>query len=325
MIKNIIIGLVLLGLIIWGVVHYNKQASPANTTAETVTGCYISKLNKDVYTLKIDSQNGQDIEGSLNYKNFEKDSSSGSLNGTYKNGIIVGDYTFDSEGMHSIRQVTFKKVPTGFVQGFGPVTVVDNRESFKDLNDISYNTPSIFVASPSCEDTITYTEGAGTYSFNYDSSFVATNGPKKLTSSWNAFPVGKGVVLGTLTIPKDYMPNTNFSEAKLAVSRSSDTNAIKNCEVVPPNSGGETAGQVTIADHPFQKMLFKDAGAGNLYDTTSYRGILDGDCYVIEYTIHSTNISNYPPEQGIQEFDKAKITAEMEKIINSLKFQLASD
>jgi hypothetical protein len=327
MVKNILIALIVLALIVGGYKYYqNKElATEVPVTTESVTGCYIAKLSQDIYTLKIDSQNGDNITGSLKYNNFEKDSSSGPLTGTYKNNILLGDYSFDSEGMHSVRQVIFKKDGENFIQGFGAVTVVGDKETLNDTSDITYDPKSTFVKSATCDNSLSYTEAAGAYSFNYNSDFVAANGDKKLTSSWNAFPVGKGVVLSTLTIPKSYQPNTNFSDAKLTIARSSDTNAIKSCAVIPANSAGQDGGGATIAGYPFKKMIFSDAGAGNFYNTTSYRGILDGDCYVIEYTIHSTNIQNYPPEQGIKEFDKSKIEAEMEKIISSLHFQLASD
>jgi hypothetical protein len=329
MVKNIIIALIVLALIVWGFSYFRNDEDTVITPAvstSSVPGCYVSKLNKDVYTLKIDSVQGENATGTLKYNNFEKDSSSGTFSGTFKGNILLGIYSFDSEGMHSERQVIFKKDGENFIQGFGPVTVVNNVETFSDLGNITYN-PDLnnFAKSPTCDDSITYTEAAGNFSFTYDSDFVAMNGDKKPTKDWTINSVNTGVVLATLTIPKSYMPNTNFSEAKLTIGRSSDAVAIKNCAAIPANSAGKDAGNATIAGYPFKKMTFSDAGAGNFYDTTSYRGILDGDCYVIEYTIHSTNIQNYPAEQGIKEFDKTKIEAEMEKIISSLHFQLASD
>ena len=80
-----------------------------------------------------------------------------------------------------------------------------------------------------------------------------------------------------------------------------------------------------IDDHPFSKFTLNDAGAGNLYETTSYRGLFDGDCYAIEYTIHSTNIGNYSPDQGVKEFDKVKVQEELEKILDSFKFLISSN
>ena len=115
------------------------------------------------------------------------------------------------------------------------------------------------------------------------------------------------------------MPNTNFSEAKLTVNTSTNPTEIKNCTA---DLGGTEA---TISGYSFKKYISTDAGAGNFYETTSYKGLLDGDCYRLEYTIHSTNIGNYPPELGIKEFDKAKVQDELERIVQSFKFLINSD
>ena len=100
---------------------------------------------------------------------------------------------------------------------------------------------------------------------------------------------------------------------------SADPNAIKNC-LVYTNGNVGTSSEVTINGRKFTKMNFTDAGAGNYYDTTSYRTIYNNQCYAVEYIIHSSNIYNYSPDQGVKEFDKTKITSILERIIQSFKF-----
>ena len=84
---------------------------------------------------------------------------------------------------------------------------------------------------------------------------------------------------------------------------------------------GEKKEQVSLHGMDYTKLTVSDAGAGNFYDVTSYRMIKDSQCYALEYTIHSTNIGNYSPDQGITEFDKTKIQTILESIVKSFSFK----
>jgi hypothetical protein len=117
---------------------------------ESMAGCYVATLSRDVYTLTITSEQRGTVLGTVSFDNFEKDSSSGTFVGTYNDGLLVGDYTFESEGMTSVRQLAFKKVDSGFVAGFGEVEVVDDREMFKDVSDLDYDTSTIFARQDTC-------------------------------------------------------------------------------------------------------------------------------------------------------------------------------
>jgi hypothetical protein len=105
---------------------------------------------------------------------------------------------------------------------------------------------------------------------------------------------------------------------------STDPTAIQKC-LAETEASDIDLGKVTLGGYPFEKFTSNGAGAGNFYETTSYKGIVDGDCYAVEYTIHSTNIGNYSPDQGITEFDQIKIQNEIDQIIKSFKFTVNSD
>ena len=169
-----------------------------------------------------------------------------------------------------------------------------------------------------------FVDSGHTFTFDYNPAFETTAENKISSTDWSLDVKEKGVLLASTTVPRTYMPNTNFSSVRLTVGRSSTPNAIKNCLVVNENNPGVTADS-KIDTYPFKKSTFNDAGLGNIYETTSYRGIVDGDCYAIEYTVHSTNIANYSPDQGIKEFDKSKIESELSKIIASFKFTVNSN
>ncbi|MFZ2484621.1 MAG: hypothetical protein WAX80_00230 [Minisyncoccia bacterium] len=143
--------------------------------------------------------------------------------------------------------------------------------------------------TPVSEELSTYNDPEGVFSFEYPVKFQVTG--------------REGAILARVTVPKAYMPNTNFSDAVLAINWT---------------SGGTDAtcsGRVTTAE----------GAAGNLYETTTIKKIYDGDCYTFEYIIHSTNIGNYDPSQGITEFDKKKIQDNLEEIISSFSFLVNSD
>ena len=150
-------SLVVLAIIVIGaLVYINKvpRDVPPPTpivTENDIRGCYVATLGKDIYTLTILSQQGESFKGTLSFKNFEKDSSSGTFKGIYKTGILLGDYSFNSEGINSIMQVIFKKLGNSFIRGFGDMNNEGTR--FADINKIIYDSSYVFEASVECENT----------------------------------------------------------------------------------------------------------------------------------------------------------------------------
>lgn len=329
---KIILSLIIVAVI--GVVYFVSRVTPVenpivevpkgdDVSNSSIKGCYIARLAKDVYTLRIDSYSNPSIKGMLSYNNFEKDSSAGTLIGTFDGTILFGDYSFESEGMNSVRQVMFKKIGNTFVQGYGITKSDGDKESFDDVSKVTYDSKSTFTKSNDCASHFEDTNKI--FSYDYNSFFkVIVGNNKLLTPEWRLDSKQRGMLLATTVISRTFMPKTNFSDAKLTIGRSTDPTAIKNCTSVDTN--GEMAkGDAKISGYSFAKFVAGDAGAGNFYDRTSYRGIVDGDCYSIEYNIHSTNIGAYGPDQGIKEFDKALIEGELEKIIKSFKFTINSN
>lgn len=170
----------------------------------------------------------------------------------------------------------------------------------------------------------TYADPSGSVSLSYPDFAEAKPVQAGLTQEWNVRAASaSGTLLADIRIPKSYQPGTNWSEARFTIGRSADPDEIKNCTVVQDNFSERE--EAEIDGYPFMKTSLADAGAGNFYETTSYRGIFDGDCYIIEHTIHSTNIGNYPAELGIEEFDKAKAAALLEDMVESVRFLISSD
>lgn len=139
--KQIIIVIVIALLIIFGYKWVKKDTTVVEQPTASIVGCYVARTpSKDVYTLNVQSQIGDNVSGNLAFKNFEKDSSSGTFIGTYKDGILLGDYSFRSEGMDSVMQVAFKKSGNDFVRGYGDLNSGGTR--FTDTSKLTYDPSS---------------------------------------------------------------------------------------------------------------------------------------------------------------------------------------
>ena len=146
------VTIVILVILIMGAsVFYLKEMSgpiveqPPISVEKSEVGCYEVQLGKDLYSLAILSQAGEAFEGTLRFKNFQKDSSSGPYKGTYIDGILFGEYSFQSEGMDSVIQVIFRKSEDGFVRGYGKMNAAGDR--FANLNNITYDSSAVFKLS----------------------------------------------------------------------------------------------------------------------------------------------------------------------------------
>lgn len=124
----------------------NTARPDSNIGQEALIGCYQAGNDRDVYTLAIESFDNDTVSGSLDFDNYEKDSSSGEFVGTFQDDILIGDYTFTSEGLLSTMQVAFKKQGDYFVRGYGPVDETGTR--FADVANITYeeNVLSVFTS-----------------------------------------------------------------------------------------------------------------------------------------------------------------------------------
>ena len=321
-----VLFLVLVGFI--AILSFRNTDNPIANIIDTSVegeflGCYVSKLAKDTYVIKLENVSDGKVSGMLAFNNFEKDSSSGTFEGTYTDGILLGEYVFNSEGMESNRQVIFKNEGDSFIQGFGEVKSEGDKEVFVDLNNITYEPSLNFIKNETCLEY--FSDSYNSITFYHDPIFHVSRSTLTPTIDWKLNAKQTGVLIARLSIPKAFLPDTNFSNAYLTVGRSSDVNQIKNCLVADKNINEKSAGIVSIDGNDFTKFTFNDAGAGNFSETTSYRGIHDGECYVIEHTIRSTNIDNYSADQGIKEFDKTIVQKELENIIKSMVLLVNGD
>jgi hypothetical protein len=165
---------------------------------------------------------------------------------------------------------------------------------------------------------------SGGFNIAYPIDFATQdNIPATPSIDWRADADGvSGVKYFTLTVPKVFEPQTNFSDATLTIGGSQASTAIAQC-MAPDQSGGEAmaTSSAIINGITFTVFKFSDAGAGNIYETTSYRTLHAGTCYAIEYTIHSSQIANYPASYNLQPFNEATIDSLLNGIVGTFKFQ----
>lgn len=121
-----------------------KQETPAAT--ET---CY-AKLDKDTVQLRL-SIDGIKVTGSLLYKLHEKDSNKGQLQGTMNGDTLIANYTFQSEGTESVREVAFLIKDSTAIEGFGKVEEKNGRMVFTNPSALSFG-KSMVLKQISCGD-----------------------------------------------------------------------------------------------------------------------------------------------------------------------------
>jgi hypothetical protein len=113
----------------------NPQEVITEKTIALNLGCYIFDDGKNIVSLEI-TENGEEIKGNLTYALSEKDKNSGKFTGKLKEGILIADYTFLSEGKESIRQVAFKVEGDKLIEGYGELN--NEGTTFKDISNIQF-------------------------------------------------------------------------------------------------------------------------------------------------------------------------------------------
>lgn len=98
-------------------------------------GCYVFKDGKNTVSMEI-IENGKEIKGNLTYTLAEKDKNSGSFTGELQKGLLIANYTFQSEGKESIRQVAFKVDGDKLIEGYGELN--NDGTAFKDVSKLQF-------------------------------------------------------------------------------------------------------------------------------------------------------------------------------------------
>jgi hypothetical protein len=113
-----------------------KTKTTPKTNNNTAKDCYVANLEGNIIEMEI-QYHPKDISGTLTYAFVGKDLNTGTFKGKMVNNILIADYTFESEGVSSERQIAFKLVDNQFVEGYGER--VKNGTRFKDIAKLQFN------------------------------------------------------------------------------------------------------------------------------------------------------------------------------------------
>ncbi len=126
----------------------NTEENVPETKENSGTQCYLYTSAFDTILLNI-TQTNENVTGTLLYKLKEKDSNTGTIQGTIKDSIILADYTFMSEGINSVRQVAFKIEDDNLLEGYGEVMNDNDKTKFKNPDSLIFSS-SLKIAKTTC-------------------------------------------------------------------------------------------------------------------------------------------------------------------------------
>ena len=79
-----------------------------------------------------------EVSGILVYELKEKDRNKGTIKGTMNGDTLIANYTFQSEGTESIRQVAFLMKDKQLIEGYGESVTEGTISKFKNVNTLSF-------------------------------------------------------------------------------------------------------------------------------------------------------------------------------------------
>lgn len=119
-----------------------KEAEIVEPTGDQ---CYAWKSNGSIIEMSFNVNSHQEVNGKLSYNLVGKDKNEGTLIGNMKGDTLIADYTFNSEGVSSVREVAFLQKDGTFIEGYGDVVDANNRVSFKDKSKLKFDAKNTLV------------------------------------------------------------------------------------------------------------------------------------------------------------------------------------
>ncbi|TCC88210.1 hypothetical protein EZ428_21035 [Pedobacter frigiditerrae] len=121
----------------------DTNAPDTNIVPASEQHCYKYIKDKDTATLTMMSS-GPITTGELKYNLYEKDKNSGIFEGELRGDTLIAEYTFNSEGKESVREVAFLKKGNQLIEGFGDVEDKNGKMMFKDKSKLSFGNSIVF-------------------------------------------------------------------------------------------------------------------------------------------------------------------------------------
>lgn len=128
-------------------VSEQKESAPQPAVkvpvAASLAGCYEMVISGDSAFMKLE-QNNNLLTGTLVYKRKEKDSNTGNIVLTTVQNRADGYYTFQSEGLTSVRQIVFKINGDSFAEGYGNIEMKNDTAVLKYPHALNFEEKHTF-------------------------------------------------------------------------------------------------------------------------------------------------------------------------------------
>lgn len=125
--------------------HANAvEAAPIGAKPVVVNGCYQMAYKKDTARLQLQLKDST-ITGTLFYHWHQKDWNEGTLTGVLRGDTILADYTFQSEGMTSVREVAFLLRDDALLQGYGNLADHNGKTVFAQKTKLQFDSLQPFI------------------------------------------------------------------------------------------------------------------------------------------------------------------------------------
>lgn len=128
----------------------SESVTPSPSHSLDIADCYVNLNDTNKYVLNISSVNDEKFAAFVGYYNDGFDSSSGPYEGTFKDSILDGIYSFTAEGTDNKRELVFKYVSGNFIAGFGEYQIVDGVEKLKSFESIKWMPKYTYSPSDNC-------------------------------------------------------------------------------------------------------------------------------------------------------------------------------
>jgi hypothetical protein len=130
-----------------GLIAEDTTFTATKPTEDNSMECYTYIKNRDTVSMKLNIA-GEEYTGELNYRFFEKDKSKGTFAGEMKGDSLIAEYTFDSEGMRSVREIVFLRKGGNLVEGYGDIKDEGTKVMFKDRSKLTFGDAVVLTRVP---------------------------------------------------------------------------------------------------------------------------------------------------------------------------------
>lgn len=178
------------------------------------------------------------------------------------------------------------------------------------------NTSPLYTGSQALPEIIT---GTASNLYRSDSLGFTIDYPSSASIATNGFEGYLNVTqtpLAGFVLPPSLFEGTNLGEAGVYIGASTDPAIVAVCTKPSLDANESSAGDMVVDGASFSVTTSTGVGAGNIYETTSYRTVHNGACIEIVELLHSSNIANYTPGT-VEQFDHQKFSGFLDGIVQT--------